>query len=69
MRWCRGDVPCRVLGVEQSNTSIVYNNAYFLKVYRKVEEGLNPDIELTRFLTEKAGFANVPPYAGNDRVS
>ena len=60
----QGDVPCRVLGVEQSNTSIVYKNEYFLKFYRKVEEGINPDIELTRFLTEKAGFANVPPYAG-----
>ena len=60
----QGEVPCRVLGVEQSNTSIVYKNEYFLKFYRKVEEGLNPDIELTRFLTEKAGYANVPPYAG-----
>ena len=58
------DTPCRVLGVEQSNTSIVYNNEFFLKLYRKVEEGENPDIELSRFLTEKAGFANVPPYAG-----
>ena len=60
----RADAPCRALGVEQSNTSIVYNNQFFLKLYRKVEEGENPDIELTRFLTEKAGFANVPPYAG-----
>ncbi len=58
------DVTCRALGVEQSNTSIVYKNEYFLKLYRKVEEGENPDIELTRFLTEQAGFANVPPYAG-----
>ena len=58
------EIPCRVLGVEQSNTSVVYNNEFFLKLYRKVEEGENPDIELTRFLTEKAGFANVPPYAG-----
>ena len=58
------DVTCRALGVEQSNTSIVYKNEFFLKLYRKVEEGENPDIELTRFLTEKAGFANVPPYAG-----
>ncbi len=58
------DAACRALGVEQSNTSIVYKNEYFLKLYRKVEEGENPDIELTRFLTEKAGFASVPPYAG-----
>jgi maltose alpha-D-glucosyltransferase/alpha-amylase len=55
---------CRALGVEQSNTSIVYDNRFFLKLYRKVEEGENPDIELTRFLSEKAGYPNVPPFAG-----
>ena len=59
-----GDLHSRALGVEQSNTSVVYNNEFFLKMYRKVEEGENPDIEVTRFLSEKAQFANVPPYAG-----
>ncbi len=58
------DAPCRALGAEQSNTSIVYDNKVFLKLYRKVEEGENPDIELTRFLTETAKYPNVPPYAG-----
>ena len=58
------DLHSRALGVEQSNTSLVYNNAYFLKLYRKVEEGESPDIELTRFLTEQAHFPNVPPFAG-----
>ena len=62
-RWAE-DVACRALGVEQSNTSIVYGSEFFLKFYRKVEEGENPDIELTRFLTEQAHFPNVPPYAG-----
>ncbi len=57
-------VSCRALGVEQSNTSIVYHNEFFLKLYRKVEEGENPDIELTRFLSEKAAYPNVPPFAG-----
>ena len=57
-------VSCRALGAEQSNTSIVYHNEFFLKLYRKVEEGENPDIELTRFLSEKAAYPNVPPFAG-----
>ncbi len=57
-------MPCRALGAEQSNTSIVYDNRFFLKLYRKVEEGESPDIELTRFLTEKAHFPCVPPFAG-----
>ena len=58
------DAACRTLGAEQSNTSIVYDNTLFLKLYRKVEDGENPDIELTRYLTESANYPNVPPYAG-----
>lgn len=54
-----------VLRAEQSNTSITYGGELFLKLYRRLEEGINPDVELTRFLTEKAGFASVPPYAGS----
>ena len=48
---------------EQSNSSIVYGDKLILKLYRRVSEGLNPDLELGRFLTER-GFANVPPLAG-----
>ncbi len=59
-----GALHSRALGVEQSNTSIVYHNQFFLKLYRKVEEGESPDVELTRFLSEKAHFPNVPPFAG-----
>lgn len=58
------DLHGRALGVEQSNTSIVYDNQFFLKLYRKVEEGESPDVELTRFLSEKAHFPNVPPFVG-----
>ena len=58
------DLHSRALGVEQSNTSVVYNNEFFLKMYRKVEEGESPDIEVTRFLSERAHYANVPPFAG-----
>jgi maltose alpha-D-glucosyltransferase / alpha-amylase len=54
----------RVLGAEQSNTSVVYGDRLILKVYRHLEEGVNPDLEVTRFLAERAGFAHVPPLAG-----
>jgi maltose alpha-D-glucosyltransferase/alpha-amylase len=53
-----------VLGVEQSNSSMVFDNKYFLKLYRKLEDGVNPDVEVTRFLSEHTGFANVPAFAG-----
>lgn len=53
----------RVLSAEQSNTSIVYEDKLFLKLYRKVEEGPHPEGEMVRFLTE-AGFFHVPPFMG-----
>ncbi|MGM0425334.1 MAG: maltose alpha-D-glucosyltransferase [Thermodesulfobacteriota bacterium] len=52
----------RVLRGEQSNTSIIYSQEYFLKLYRKLEEGLNPDTELTIQLTDKGNFSYAPPF-------
>ena len=53
-----------VLGAEQSNSSMLFDNQLFLKLYRKLEDGVNPDVEITRFLTEHAGFPNVPAFVG-----
>src|ERR1051325_4751326 len=53
-----------VIGGEQSNSSMLFENKFFLKLYRKLEEGVNPDVEITRFLTERAHFPNVPAFAG-----
>jgi maltose alpha-D-glucosyltransferase / alpha-amylase len=49
---------------EQSNSSIVYGDRLVLKLFRKVDEGVNPDLELGAFLTERAGFPHIPPAAG-----
>src|SRR5262249_36636883 len=38
---------------EQTNSSIVFGDQYILKLFRKVETGLNPDLELGRFLTQR----------------
>src|SRR5438270_63840 len=54
----------RVMRGEQSNSSILFGTQYFLKIFRKLEEGINPDVEITRFLTERAKFPNVPAFAG-----
>jgi maltose alpha-D-glucosyltransferase/alpha-amylase len=59
----------RLLRAEQSNTSVLYEDGYILKFYRSVEEGINPDTEITSFLTEKAEFPNIPSYAGQIRYS
>ncbi len=52
-----------LLGAEQSNTSLVYESCFILKLFRRLQEGTNPDLEIGRFLTEK-GFAHIPPVAG-----
>ncbi len=54
----------QVLTAEQSNSSVLFENKFFLKLYRKLEDGVNPDVEITSFLTEKRQFANVPAFAG-----
>src|SRR5262249_57829380 len=50
----------QVFGTEQSNSSMLFDNKFFLKLYRKLEDGVNPDVELNRFLTENTTFPNVP---------
>src|SRR6266480_1142259 len=54
----------QVLGTEQSNSSMLFDNKFFLKLYRKIEDGVNPDVEITRFLTEHTQFPNVPEFIG-----
>jgi maltose alpha-D-glucosyltransferase/alpha-amylase len=54
----------RVLSAEQSNSSMLFDNKFFLKLYRKLEDGINPDVEITRFLTEHTNFPNVPAFVG-----
>ena len=54
----------RDIGLDQSNTSVVLDEQVVLKAYRRLQPGLNPDLELTAYLTEEAGFAAVPPLAG-----
>jgi trehalose synthase-fused probable maltokinase len=53
----------RVVTAEQSNTSIVFDDELILKVFRRLEAGINPELELLRFLTER-GFANIAQLAG-----
>src|SRR5580704_3264672 len=50
---------------EQSNSSIIYGDRLILKFFRRIQEGINPDLEIGKFLTEKTSFAGVPPLAGS----
>jgi len=55
----------RVLKAEQTNTSVLYRDSGFLKLYRKLDEGANPELEILQYLTEKRKFAHVPRYVGS----
>ena len=58
----------RFMGVEQSNTSIVYNNTFILKFFRRIYADKNPDYEMSRFLSDKKEFKNTPPYLGSINI-
>jgi maltokinase len=53
----------RLMGVEQSNSSVVFDDRLVLKVFRKLEPGVNPELEVLRFLTRR-GFPNIAPLHG-----
>ena len=55
----------KLLNADQSNTTIVYNEQFYLKIYRRLYREINPDFELTYFLSEKTQFKNSPTFAGS----
>jgi maltose alpha-D-glucosyltransferase/alpha-amylase len=57
-------LPVTVAGAEQSNTSLVIGDRLILKLYRRLEAGVNPELELGRLLTERAAFPHTPAVAG-----
>ena len=68
-RWADGervisrDPDVRPMGGEQSNTSIVIDDAFALKVFRRVEAGDHPELEMLRFLTDH-DFDAIAPLSG-----
>ena len=57
-----GDV--RLVGHDQSNTSVALGTKMMLKAYRRLVPGIHPEIELGRYLTETAKYQNTPPLFG-----
>ncbi len=49
---------------EQSNTSAVFQNRVILKLFRRLHLGVNPDLEVGRYLTERASLEHVPDVGG-----
>ena len=61
----REPMQIRAVETEQSNSTALVDEDYVVKIYRKLEPGINPEIEMGRFLTEVAGFANTPALLGS----
>jgi maltokinase len=57
------DAVVRPIGVEQSNSSLVFGSELVLKVFRRIEPGINPELEMLRFLTARE-FPNIAPLRG-----
>ncbi|GAB3332097.1 hypothetical protein GCM10027299_38310 [Larkinella ripae] len=63
-------VTSRVLPVDSSNSALVFGfpgekEKYFLKLYRKLFQETNPEVDLVSFLTENSEFSHIPAYAGS----
>ncbi|MFH1144305.1 MAG: putative maltokinase [Candidatus Eisenbacteria bacterium] len=52
------------LAAEQSNTSVILDDAFVLKIFRKVEDGPHPDLEIGLYLTEQTDFRHSAPVWG-----
>jgi maltose alpha-D-glucosyltransferase/alpha-amylase len=55
----------RVVDTEQSNTTVLVGSEYVVKLFRRLEPGINPEIEVGRFLTETATFPHTPALLGS----
>jgi maltose alpha-D-glucosyltransferase / alpha-amylase len=58
-------VDVRTLSAEQSNTTVAADGAFVIKFFRRVRPGINPDAEISRFLTDVAGYQHTPPLVGS----
>jgi maltose alpha-D-glucosyltransferase / alpha-amylase len=55
----------RAVETEQSNSTALVDEIFVVKLYRHLEAGINPEVEMGRFLTDVAGYANTPALLGN----
>jgi maltose alpha-D-glucosyltransferase / alpha-amylase len=59
-----GSLRPRAIKAEQSNSSIAYGERLMLKLIRRLEPGVNPDLEMSGFLTQVAHYPHTPQLFG-----
>ena len=57
-------IPPKIPDREQSNSNVLFGDQLILKLYRRLAEGVNPELEVGEHLTARVGFANTAPLAG-----
>ncbi|MBN8826825.1 MULTISPECIES: putative maltokinase [unclassified Spirosoma] len=55
----------RVLPVDSSNSAMTFGDKYFLKLYRKLFQETNPEVDMVAFLTDESSFPNIPAFGGS----
>ncbi len=62
--WTASNLPFRPGGTEQSNSSAFFGDSLFLKLYRKLTDGINPEVEILGALAQRRAAARVAPLRG-----
>lgn len=58
------DLTSRVLGTEQSNSTLAYGKRFILKIFRQAEQGINPELEIGDYLSQQS-FSHIPAILGD----
>lgn len=58
-------LPSRVLPVDSSNSAMTFGDKYFLKLYRKLFQETNPEVDMVAFLTDQSKFDHIPAFGGS----
>jgi maltose alpha-D-glucosyltransferase/alpha-amylase len=58
------ELPAQVQSIGKSHSTIIYGDQFVLKFFRRQQPGIEPDVEISRFLTEQAQFKHTPRFLG-----
>ena len=59
------DLDVHLVKAEQSNTALLFGDRFFMKLFRRIEPGVNTDLEVSQFLNEETSFTGTPQLAGS----
>src|SRR5690606_29613439 len=63
--WLKSPPDPSLRGFEQSNTAVLFGNDFFFKLFRKIDPGISPEIEIGKYLTYEKKFPHVPALLGS----